>query len=251
MTQLTLTGGGPSGSGGQSYSQKVLALSPLAYWVLGEAAGATAADQISSPAQDGTYTGVTLGQTGIGDGNTAPSFDGNDDWVDVRTSTLNTAFNPVAGTIHLWAKVTNAGVWTDVKTRNACHFGHDPDNNRLYIGRTTVNNQLIWWMRGNGGVAFSVTLATAAPLTYMALGITWDYTADEFKAYYGGAQTGATGSGLTAWNTAVFTLRPAHANIGHFRQVAGEGAWSGSCAHCALWNVALTSAQMATLAVVS
>ena len=50
------------------YSEKVLALSPIAYWPLWEAAGAVAED-ISGNGFDGAYTGVTLGQTGIGDGN--------------------------------------------------------------------------------------------------------------------------------------------------------------------------------------
>jgi len=73
---IPLTGAGPSAPGGLSfYANKVAGYNPapIAYWILGEAAGAAAACQINA-AQDGAYTAVTLGQAGIGDGSTAALF---------------------------------------------------------------------------------------------------------------------------------------------------------------------------------
>ena len=59
----------------QTYREKVVALSPVAYWRLGESSGTTAADETGN--HDGSYQNVvTLGQPGVltGDPNTAASF---------------------------------------------------------------------------------------------------------------------------------------------------------------------------------
>jgi hypothetical protein len=57
---------------------EVLANSPIAYWRLNESPGATTAVDLSGNGHHGTYstTGVTLGQPGLGVGDTAVLFDG-------------------------------------------------------------------------------------------------------------------------------------------------------------------------------
>jgi len=66
-----------------TYDEEVLADSPVAYWRLGEASGTTAVDETGS--HDGTYSGVTLGATGLlaGDTDTAVDFDTNSDYIEV------------------------------------------------------------------------------------------------------------------------------------------------------------------------
>lgn len=62
-----------------SYSDTILADNPVAYWRLGELSGTTAASQVNSPANNGTYqVGFTLGQAGVlpFDSNTAVRFNG-------------------------------------------------------------------------------------------------------------------------------------------------------------------------------
>ena len=61
-------------AGGATYYKKVLATEPanlLAYWPLNEGSGSVADNLEGTAARDGAYTGVTLGQAGIGDGWTA------------------------------------------------------------------------------------------------------------------------------------------------------------------------------------
>ena len=101
---MVLAGGG--------YSDKVLGYSPIAYWPLWEASGATAED-ISGNGFDGAYTGVTLGQEGIGDGNTCPLFDGANDYVDIYSAGFAGALMRLRVPLTGWMKVFNAGVWTD------------------------------------------------------------------------------------------------------------------------------------------
>ncbi|GAI14148.1 unnamed protein product, partial [marine sediment metagenome] len=81
------------GAGGVlAYDDKVLGMDPIAYWPLSETSGLVA-NCLVNPAQNGVYTGVTLGQPGIGDGNTAPYFDGTNDYVDVLTAAFIAAYN--------------------------------------------------------------------------------------------------------------------------------------------------------------
>ena len=81
-----------------TYREKVLSYSPIAYWMQAEAAGNDSLCQVDSN-QDGTYTGVTLGQPGIGDGNTCPSFDGVNDYNDIYTTSFRDVFSLTEGTI--------------------------------------------------------------------------------------------------------------------------------------------------------
>jgi len=70
-----------------AYNDDVLALSPIAYWRLGESSGTTATDEIGS--YDATYTNSpTLGATGLleGDSDTAVTFDGTNDYIEKSTS---------------------------------------------------------------------------------------------------------------------------------------------------------------------
>ncbi len=63
-----------------SYPSEVLALSPVVYWRLGESAGTNANDETANN-NDGTYSNVVLGQTGllVSDANTSVKFDDNND----------------------------------------------------------------------------------------------------------------------------------------------------------------------------
>jgi hypothetical protein len=70
-----------------AYVDVVDGLNPLGYWRLGESSGTTATDYAGS--QNGTYGGgVTLGATGAlsGDSDTAVTFDGIDDIIDIGPS---------------------------------------------------------------------------------------------------------------------------------------------------------------------
>ncbi|MFV1969356.1 MAG: hypothetical protein ACC628_28375, partial [Pirellulaceae bacterium] len=57
-----------------------------------EASGSIS-DDLSPQGNDGAYTGVTLGQPGIGDGRTCPLFDGANDYNNIYSAALNTDFD--------------------------------------------------------------------------------------------------------------------------------------------------------------
>lgn len=225
-----------------TYTEKVEGYNPIAYWVLGEAAGATAVDQINSPAQDGAYTGVTLGQPGIGDGNTCPLFDGLNDYVDCFTATLAGVFDGTEGTLAIWAKVFNVGVWTDSAWRYTCSPFTNASN-LAFIARAGVNNEMRYRYRPNG-INEQVNQAGLTSVVFNHYAITWTDTGDEMRAFFNGIQQGPTQTGLNTWAGAITRFV-----IGAFTTVPGSP-WYGWLAHCAVWDTPLTQPQIADLATV-
>ncbi len=73
---IVLAAAAPGWSAPITFANAVLADSPIAYWRFGESPGATTAVD-AAIGHDGTYfAGVSLGQAGIGGGDTAALFDG-------------------------------------------------------------------------------------------------------------------------------------------------------------------------------
>ena len=80
---------------------------------------------------------------------------------------------------------------------------------------------------------------------WMHLGLTWSRVADQVKVFYNGAQSGATATGLNAWAGVVTNTQ---CLIGA-ASTAPTLVTSGTIAHVAVWNRALTPAEIAALAV--
>lgn len=230
--------------GGGTYADKVLGTGPIAYWPLWEANG-TVARCLVNPAQNGTYNSAVntwpVGP-GIGDGNTAPNFDGVNDYVNINTAAFIAAFDGQEGAVHFWAKVSAAGVWTDAAFRNHYELLADGQN-YVRIVKSNVNNALNWRYRANN-ILESVDLVTGAPTTWMQLGISWSKTNDQVIAYYGGAQTGAIQVGLGAWAGALVTTI-----IGASNAIPAL-VWSGQIAHFAVFDYPASAAIFADLATV-
>lgn len=97
---------------GVTYAQAVLADSPLGYWRLGDAAGATTAVDSSGNARHGTPGTTTNAPTfnvaGLltGDADTAASFDGGD-YIQLPNTT---AFNANTITAEAWATTSSAAI---------------------------------------------------------------------------------------------------------------------------------------------
>jgi hypothetical protein len=230
-----------------AYTNKVIALSPIAYWPQAEAAGATVMLDASGNARTGAYRAAgepLLGQPGIGDGRTSALYDGSNDYANAFSASLQGAFNGAEGTLACWFKVASAGVWTDATNRRMATFRVDT-NNRVTLDRSTNNNQVSATYTA-GGVAKGLNVTTAAQLTYCHLAITWSASGDAVKVYFNGAQSGATLTGLGVFaGSLAATLTTLGAS-----DTTGSNPWSGSLAHTALWASALSAAQVATLAVV-
>jgi hypothetical protein len=171
----------------------------------------------------------TVGQTGIGDGRTAYSFDGGD-YVDVYTSDLAAAFDGAKGTILIWARITDATVWADAASHRFVRIIADASN-AITMRKTTVNNQ-VGFNYVAGGTNKAVTdTSLAASTDWFLIGMTWDKPADEMKAYLQGAQVGATQTGLGTW---AGTLDSTATVLGASTTVPAEG-HKGLLAHAAVW----------------
>jgi hypothetical protein len=158
------------------------------------------------------------------------------------SASLAGAFNGPAGTIAMWGKVSGAGVWTDNTNRRLLQFQVDA-NNRVILYKETTND--LRWTYTAGATSKTITLV-ATPTVFFHIAITWDKAADQVKAYYNGAQTGATATGLGVWaGSLATTLVTVGAGT-----LAPVNPWSGASAHVAVWTTALSAAQILTLATV-
>lgn len=230
-----------SGAGIWAYTQKVKALSPIAYWPQAEASGTTIVDE-SGNGRNGTYTAVTLAQPGIGDGRTTASFNGSTSWGNIFSTSLQSAFNNQEGSAGGWLKVSGPGVWTDAVARRMMLLQVD-GNNRVILTRSATNN-VINASYIAGGTTKNVNVTTNAELTWLHLFITWSKSADQVKVYYNGAQSGATQTGLGVWAGSLLstaTLLGAGSN-------APTAVWSGLLGDWGIWATPLSAAQVASLA---
>lgn len=214
----------------------------LAYWPLWEPSGATAND-ISGNARHGAYTSVTLAQTGIGDGRTAASFNGTTSYANIYSASLHSAFNGSEGSIICWLKVSGVGVWTDGILRRAVSIAFNT-NNRVTINKTLASNRVsVEYIAGATNKTVNITTSNVG---WLCLVITWSKSADQMICYLGGVQQGATQTGLGVWAGGASTTTT----------VIGAGAttpaniFSGSLAHVAIGNRALTAAEVRDLSVI-
>jgi hypothetical protein len=237
-----LRGGGLTGIA-SGYYQKVLATQPanlIAYWPLWETAGAVAND-ISGNGRNGTYTGITLGQTGIGDGRTCSLFDGATSYVNLFSAGLAAGFNGAEGTAAIWGRVLNAGIWADGTTDFLFYLYGPNANNRIMFQKTGGILALSYIA---GGVNRTRNGSTT-PTAFFHAAITWSAVANEVLHYWNGAVLGAA-LAPGVWAGAL-TQALIGSNVG---VPPAAFPWNGWAAHAALWDVALTPAEVATLATV-
>lgn len=233
---------------GITYADRVLATQPdhlIGYWRLNESGGTETED--SSPyGHDGAASGVTWGADGIGDGATAAALDGINDFVDLHSTSLSSTFDGSLGTLMIWMRAADAGVWTDGTVRRITRFLGNAGSNLLSIYRQTIDGRLTLYRR-SGGVIAAENLADLTTTAWLCLAITWDETADEVKFFCNGAQVGSTHTGLGAWDASGLVL--SQCLLGATSTLGGDH-WHGDLAHCALWDAALTPDEIAGLAVV-
>lgn len=225
-----------------TYAEKVLNTAYdnlIGYWPMWEPSGLIAYD-LSSRGNNGAYSGVTLGQPGIGDGATCPLFDGINDVVNVFSAGLAADFNGLEGTQTIWARVSAAGVWTDGINRRIWQTQVDGANNEE-AHKSAVANQ-IQVAYSAGGVVEVRNQIPFNPTDWFHVGMTWSASADEVIYYFDGLPVETdTALGVFA---GVIVL----ATIGALN-LAGAQPWDGFLAHPGIWTRPLTAAEFANLAV--
>lgn len=223
-----------------SYTDRLIATGPFAGWVMGETSGLVSIDEVNSPAQDGTYTGVTLGQPGIGDGNTSALVDGVDDYNNIYSPTLAGVFNGSEGTALAWSRTT---AWLDGAFRRILYFGVD-GNNYIDLRKNAANNQLALIYTA-GGVIRPFNPVAFSSTDWFSTMITWSASADEVSGYVNGVPVASTLNGLGAW---AGVLSATSTVIGAFTTTPLT-VWDGPEAHCWLWNRPLTPTEALSVGV--
>jgi len=188
---------------------------------------------------------VTLGQAGIGDGLTCPLFSGAS-FNNIYSPGFAAAFNPARGSLLMWSKVFNAGVWTDGAYRRLWKIGTD-GNNAIDVYKSITNNTLVF-NRIAGGISDLVsTTVMGGNVNWFSTVLTWDTVTDELKVYINGAQVGATQTTLGTWVGALNnTLCAIGAN-----GTGGSQPWYGYHAHGIVLNYVATDSEIAQWNVIS
>ena len=182
---LTITA--TSSGGGTTYSQTVLADSPLAYWRLGEASGTSAADA-SGNGRTGSYVASpTLGVPGaLSESNTAVGFNGSSQYVNVP---YTAALNPAQFTVEAWAYVTGGqGAYRSIVTSR----DYSTNNARGFVIYAAADNTWQFW--DGAGTGWGIVYGPPVTLSQWTH-LVGTYDGTTMRLYVNGALIGATPSG--------------------------------------------------------
>lgn len=224
-----------------SYSRKILATAPIAYWPLDEVAGSVARCLVN-PAQNGAVTGVTWAHDNTGPfGTPAPYFDGANDYIEICTAAFQAAFNGPVGSMMIWMKVFNAAVWTD----GIGHFAlsaYIDNNNRVGLTKSSVDNTTGGYAIAGAGTA-SLSHSPYTNTDWFHNLITWSdaNNDDEAKGYIDGVQEEPTSNAMNAW--AGGALNATRTLIGSYTDVPSNPFY-GWLAHAAFWDRVLTAEEV-------
>lgn len=222
------------------YSQRVLILSPIAYWKLNETSGTVA---IATAGANGAYardaSTMTVAAGPIA-GTTAPLFDGTNDYVNIYSTGLAAAFNPNEISISCWFKVA-AAQWTDGVIRTLVNLDVDNATNYFRLTKNDTSNQLAYNYRSNS--TNHVDNATCTAITWQHYCVVASQTSDSITSYLNGIQDSII-TPLAAWAGA---LSNARCFIGD-RIATHANPFIGYIAQVAIFAKALNSSQVLTLA---
>ena len=230
---------------GINYNDLVMGTGPIAYWPLWETSG-TVAHCLVNPLQDGTYNSDVSGWppgTGIGDGNTAPTFDGINDAVAISTATLAAAYDGEELSLMVWSRADD---WVSgVTLFKLCGKNFAPVD-RFFIQKNNTNDRFEYFHIGS-----SVTVALSegngqASVVWRCAVMTVSKIANQSKGYVDAAQVGVTGVGLGAWGRPGILVANETA-IGASSLIPLAGQWKGGLAHVALWDRVLAQPEITEL----
>lgn len=219
--------------------QAIAALSGLiAYWPLDDLSGTVITSDVSA-SQNGTNGGATVNQNTTNGVVKAYSFDGINDYGDVYSTALTSAFNGPAGTAFIFMNGANMGTTT---TRRLFFMSVNGSNFISGVKSATPNTVVLQYVAG--GTTRSVSIGSVASNTWYLMAMTWDKAADEMKVYLNNAQSGSTQTGLGTW---AGTFASTTTCIGASSN-AGAQPWEQYLAHMVLCNVALPLATIQSIA---
>ena len=182
-----------------TYSDEVLADSPILYYRLGESSGAIANDS-SGNGFNGTYSSVTLGTTGLisGDSDTAVTFNGTSSYLN---KDHESAFNVADISADAWIKTSTSGVVQQIIARD--ETDEEPDQRQFQFRLETSGGLgAIVFYNNVGGL---ITLTDSTNLADGAkhhVAFSYNSSTFEFKLYVDGVNV-QTSTGTDPLNTSV------------------------------------------------
>lgn len=221
---------------GRDYTQKILALNPVAYWPLNERKG-TAAISLVAAAQNGTYSNVLVGAATFLDGSPVPFFNGTDAICAIGSAAFNTAFRTLdtVGSFVQWIKVVNAAFWTEGAVRRSMLVRGGTDI--IDVAKSAVNNSY-----STSRLADSNIINPITTVDWFMLGAAWNGASIQYNL--NGIQV-AEDATPGVWAT---DLSAALTNIGG--QSAGVTLFNGYIAHTAFFPTKLTEKQYSKLSII-
>jgi hypothetical protein len=165
-------------------------------------------------------------------------WDGVNDLVNIYSAAFAAAFNSAEGSLSIWIKVYNNGVWTDGTARFAIKMWADA-NNLVHIAKTTLNKlQSAYAAAGVVEARDETTVLTS----WINQTVTWSKSGEKFIYYLNGmlVETDTTlgiWAGSLASNTSV---------IGCGNSAVPANVWYGYLAHAAIFDRVLTAGEIAT-----
>ncbi len=181
--------------------------------------------------------GVENNQTANGHLSLAYSF-GNG-FMFQNSQATNSVFNPDEGSLIVWVKASDLGVWSDGVAGRIASFQADA-NNKVYVEETSNNEQLNFVYTA-GGVSKSIT-TTASSDEWLQLVMTWSKSNDQFRAFLNDVEVGSVQTGLGNWvgNLSSGTLIGAEST-------SGTNSWSGMINDVRLYDRALSQEEVGDL----
>jgi len=227
---------------GGGYASAVMGSGPIAYWPLDEGNGTVAHCRVDS-AQNGTATGVTWANDSTGPFSTpAPYFDGANDYVNIYSAALDAAFDEDEGSVLIWWRVANAGVWTDGLVRNVVCLSWGGFTEYSKIDKIALANTYQLNHRTNG--ANHARNITKSDTGWMCTILTWSAAANQTRFFDDGVED----------LPAVACAAAVAAGLDNDRTLLGArlttplDPYHGWLAHCAIWDRPLTPAEVLALA---
>jgi hypothetical protein len=220
--------------------QDLFGSSIIGFYPGAEASGVAALDY-SLRGFTGAYTGVTLGQPGLG-GLTCPLYDGALDYMQPPAG-FRSAFNGAEGTVGGFAKFFSDSMPEDTITRNLVNIQVDA-NNWIRVEKSSLANGLSFLYIA-GAVNEFISLAPLSGNAFFHWAFTWSKSNEIVIAYFRGAQIGSSGtlgtwSGIPVAGTTLFGARDTTPAV----------SWNGYEQYDLVLNRAATPAEVAVMAVI-
>jgi hypothetical protein len=221
-----------------AYVTKVLGVMPSnlkSFWVLNDTTLPTAVDQIAT-ARNGTYVGSpTLNSVPGPDGSfNAPVFNGTTQYVNIQSASLASVFSTSAGALMIWVKMASAD-WSSATAYEFVRLFAD-NNNAIQITKNVASNVRVTWRLNQ------MDNAIVGSNAWWCFVFTWNIANTRGRVFFNGTQQGFDNS-IAAWTGGALVT----SLIG-----AAEGPilfHKGNLSCCALWDIELTPAQVATISV--